>query len=505
MKRWGYIVFLLLAGMVGQGCSSRAIHEAEAVVAQADSLWQAGKMYGMDEGDSLTLAQAYETLGAYQFLSPFTFHPSSSFTHACYHYGKLLRAKDHPAEAMQAFINATHSRTHDYHILGRVYSNMGSICHLAGDFPLSYDMYEKSANIFLQNGDTLAYYYGLNDMAYELAEQGKKDSCFNIIVNIKNHVSYDSVLLAYCWITQAQACLKCKQYDSLIFYAQQSKQIASTLPSSSLQLAQAYSYLGERDSATYYALFVLNNTNELFDVNNALYILTNDDMSKDKDAIRETAAARSDTQKLIEKRKSKLSQSILLLEQDLARKPDLKWLYTVIAVVLFICSAIILVHVWRKRKQHQQIIHEIDIKQHQQAQLIEGIATLHTEISQLSEQQQKTHLQLLSDIEATCSALRNTKDLHKEPYWKDYGQLCEMINRRFNNLAFLLQKYSLSEREVRLCVLVLLDLNRQQIAEILPYSLNGIGKFKYRVAQKLGTNGGNLRNFLIKISIDSTN
>ena len=113
MSRWGYIVFVLLAGMVGQGCSSRALHEAEAVVAEADSLWQAGKMYGMDEGDSITLAQAYETLSAYQFLSPFTFHPSSSFTHACYHYGKLLRAKDDPENAMLCFINATHSRTHD--------------------------------------------------------------------------------------------------------------------------------------------------------------------------------------------------------------------------------------------------------------------------------------------------------------------------------------------------------------------------------------------------------
>ena len=76
MKRWGYIVFLLLVGMVGQGCSSRALHEAEAVVSQADSLWQAGLMYGIDAGDSTTLAQAYETLGAYQFLSPFTFHLS---------------------------------------------------------------------------------------------------------------------------------------------------------------------------------------------------------------------------------------------------------------------------------------------------------------------------------------------------------------------------------------------------------------------------------------------
>ena len=50
MKRWGYIVFLLLAGMVGQGCSSRAIHEAEAVVAQADSLWQAEMLYYSESG-----------------------------------------------------------------------------------------------------------------------------------------------------------------------------------------------------------------------------------------------------------------------------------------------------------------------------------------------------------------------------------------------------------------------------------------------------------------------
>ena len=125
MKRCRYIGFALLAGMVGQGCSSRAIHEAEAVVAQADSLWQAGLMYGIDAGDSLTLAQAYKTLQEHSAFSrqlsevcPFV--PCTSFlrtySHACYHYGKLLRAKDHPAEAMQAFINATHSRTRDYHI-----------------------------------------------------------------------------------------------------------------------------------------------------------------------------------------------------------------------------------------------------------------------------------------------------------------------------------------------------------------------------------------------------
>ena len=39
-------------------CTPQAIREAEDVVAQADSLWHAGKQYGIDEGDSATLAQA---------------------------------------------------------------------------------------------------------------------------------------------------------------------------------------------------------------------------------------------------------------------------------------------------------------------------------------------------------------------------------------------------------------------------------------------------------------
>ena len=153
-------ILLLASSAVFLGsCSSRAIHEAEAVVAQADSLWQAGLMYGIDAGDSLTLAQAYKTLGDIPLPFGEGLGLGSPYAHSCYHYGKLLRAKDHPAEAMQAFIHATHSRTRDYHILGRVYSNMGSISHLAGEFQLSYDMYEKSADMFIRNCDSTAYFY----------------------------------------------------------------------------------------------------------------------------------------------------------------------------------------------------------------------------------------------------------------------------------------------------------------------------------------------------------
>ena len=296
---------------------------------------------------------------------------------------------------MQCFINATHARSRDYHILGRVYSKMGSICHLAGEFPLSYDMYSRSADMFFEAGDTVAYYYLHNDMAYELAEQGKKDSCLVLTKNIRSYFPKDSIIIAYCYMTQAQACLRCQQYDSVIYYAHQSKRYLFTLPASTLQLAQAYSLLGIKDSASYYADKVLKQTNSILDRNNALYILTNDDQTKDIDAVRQTGADRSDTQKLLEIRQGKLSQAVQLLEQDLNKKPDLRWIYTLVGILLFTIASVSFVIMWRKRKQHKRLIQDIHIKEQMQTQLA-------SHIDSLSDMQKSHQHQILADIEETC-------------------------------------------------------------------------------------------------------
>ena len=289
-------ILLLASSAVFLGsCSSRAIHEAEAVVAQADSLWQAGLMYGIDAGDSLTLAQAYKTLEAIPlpFRTLSVVGSSDSYAHACYHYGKLLRAKDHPAEAMQAFINATHSRTHDYHILGRVYSNMGSICHLAGDFPLSYDMYEKSANCFLADKDTLSYYYGLNNMAFEKAMFADKESCLGLLHNIEQHC-IDGDVICKTLETKAEMYLKCKQYDSVLYYAHKNFAITWNT-ASALLIAQAYDDLEVSDSALIYANWVLSSQyasqQEKF---NTIYIVLHNDSTLDADTINALASLRED-------------------------------------------------------------------------------------------------------------------------------------------------------------------------------------------------------------------
>ena len=203
-----YGLFLSLA-VVLTACTPRSIREAETVVAEADSVWRGGQMYGIEYGDSATLAEAYHRLDRVQAIFP------DEFAHSCYHYGRLLRKKDNPVEAMQAFLAATHSRTRDYHILGRVYSNMGSICHLAGEYELSYDMFEKSAETFLKDGDTLSYYYAMNDMAFELADMVDTSACLSLLSRIEDipELNY------WTWRTKADMYLKAKNYPSAIYYA----------------------------------------------------------------------------------------------------------------------------------------------------------------------------------------------------------------------------------------------------------------------------------------------
>lgn len=472
-------------------CAPQAVREAEDVVAQADSLWHEGKQYGMDEGDSATLAQAYKTLEAIPLPFREGLGLGSPYAHACYHYGKLLRAKENPVEAMQAFIAATHSGTKDYHILGRVYNNMGDICHLASEFQLSYAMFEQSANMYLKDRDTLLYYYCLNDMAYELASAGIKDSCLSLIYTIEKGNMNDSYLKTYCSLSRAEVYLRNSQYDSTIYYARESQKYQPNLPASILQLAQAYSFLGLKDSAVYYAQHVLSLSNELFDKNSAMYILTHNDDSKDREDVRKISADRSDVQKLIEIQQGKLSQAVQLLDQDLHRKPDYRWLYAILAT-LVVGGACIYAYIHRKRRQHallSQQVNDLDI-QNKKAE------TQHEKIIGDIEKHKRT---ITDEIEKNCQLIIKAESFPQNIYWNKYKKMCSIVDKRFYMLASKLHtKYNLNETETRLCVLTLLDCKYDLIADLLYRSNSSIGTLKIRVAKKLGTTAKDLRMYLIE-------
>ncbi len=468
-----WIVFLT-------ACTPRAVREAESVVAQADSLRAEGRVYGIDEGDSATLAQAYETLKKYSEVSrqfseicPFIPCTSSLYTyaHACYHYGRLLREKDNPVEAMQVFINATHSCTRDYHILGRVYSNMGSICHLAGDYPLSYDMYEKSAQVFLQGEDTLSYYYLLNDMAFELAEQGKKEETLSLL----SQINYEDFYLQEKKLeTRAVLYLHTHQYDSAIYYAKELYSVGNHEPTGLMICAQVYSLLENKDSAVYYAQQVLAISNDLYHRNNSLYILTNDALNITHETLRKRAADRSDVQKLLEIRRGKMSQAAQLLKQDLNREPDWRIYILVICIVIGIIFSIIWAKVWKRRKRQMQ----------------EKVISLTDKHADNTIESIKKHI--------------DKTDINTTLHWKNYSSMKIDADLYLGGIVSKLEEKNLNETEIRYCILTLLDFPQKEKAEILYYGYpSAIKTLKRRTSDKLGTTPPKLRNFLFSIAANA--
>ena len=430
-------------------------------------------------GDSVQLAKAYGSLKRRSFLN---FRLTSPFAHACYHYGRLLRAQDDPVSAMQVFIDATHSRTRDYHILGRVYSNMGDIAHLAGEVPLAYEMYKLSGDNYLHGGDTLLYYYDLNNMAFEKAMLTEKDESLDLLNSITQNYS-DSYLLLKTWETKAVVYKRVAQYDSAMYCANQLAQSDDLEPSMILIIAQAYDDLGQKDSALLYAQKIMTHDFANYqDKFNALYIVRHCDSTLCIEDVDSLYSQREDIRYYeYEPQRKKLLQAVQLLEQDLNRQTDLWWLYSII-ITLFLVGTVLGIYVFRKRKKHQLL-----------AQKVDELATSY------SDMQSKR----ITQIEQNCAIIRASKNLSQELCWKDYEQMCSIVDKHFYFLSTkLTQKQLLNETEIRLCILVLLDMSRAQIADTLPYSLNSVGKLKDQTAKKLGTTGKNLRNFLENMAIE---
>ena len=519
------VVFVLIATLC-MGCGSHVpeddIKAVQQTLAEADSLRGMGIIMGMpfrdtkdscsvenhdrcraENEDSLRLAEAVAVLYPWRRVY------ADEYAKANYYYGRLLRAKDHYPEAMQCFINAIHSRSKDYHILGRVYSNMGTISHLAGEYDLSYEMYEHSADMFLRNGDTINYYYALNNMAFELAEQEKKEETLKILKIIQENAS-DSYAIALSCITKADLYLNIEEYDSAIYYIDIVQRMQYQISTAYLIKAQSYEALGKLDSALHYAKCVLampNLANE--QIYNSLYITINYNPPASKEELLRQTSYRADIGMKGDYQHVQEAKAVEILYQDLQSKPYEKSIVVVICIMtIMIVSGIILLlyFAYRRKKLKKDTIRELQKQrslQNHHRSLNNENKLLQERNVQLKEQKRKQEIERINQIEAVCKLLRNSNNLLNDISWRDYDKLCEFTNQHFYLLADKLKSTQiLNEKEIRLAILVLIGtISDKQMARYLYYSDNTIRSTKRNVALKLGTTSANLRSWLIQKAI----
>jgi len=472
------------------------VRDAQQTVALADSL-RVNERITYD--DSLALAEAYSTLGHWRLIYP------NAYARACYYYGRMLRNRNDQVSAMRAFINGTHAPYiqrvvpvpwfNDYHILGRIYSNMGTMSHLADEFELSYDMYEQSAKSFYKADDTTAYYYALNAMALQLAEQNMHDETLLLLDSIERNSTNQGVLTKL-WETKAIMYFNIGKYDSAIISVKQLQNKGNHDATGYVKEAQSFDCMGLKDSALYYAKHVMSHpyaSNQ--DKYHVLYILINYDNTISKQKVQVLSSERADlNNELIAPLLQQLHVAVELLRQDIGDAPSLQKIIVILLILSLAGVSIVTILVILRKNIIRLLTRHHRLKKENE------------EIRQSSEyikqQNSAWQQQIIQDIENTCEIIRQYNDWDKQLHWKNYNELCEFINQHFYLLADKLkQNYHLDEKELRLSILVLLDMfNNDTIAKILHYG-KGIRTYKSRLNAKLGNVGNDLRTKLIQIAV----
>ena len=400
-------------------------------------------------------------------------HPDD-YVRACHRYGRwLLDEQNMPAEAMQVFLKGAHTATSDYVRKGRCYANIGYICRMANRHDLSYAIYQRSANCFLQAGDSTLYYYGLNNMAFEKGLMQDKQAADSILSIICTYCS-DSAVLTKILETKASACLYAEQFDSVIYYTTKLFKGGYHDPTGYCYASVAFNHLGIKDSALIYAQRVIATTNEPSYLISAYYILSHNDSTLSADSILAITSMRADAQNEWGIHHGKLTQAVQLLEEDLNRKPDLGWLYAVIGTI-FILSIGISIHIIRRKRQNRLLTQKNET---------------------LSQKQEEHQAYIAEKLEDTCHYLRQHADIRKELCWNEYDHMCDIVNKQLFGIVDKLKPHNLKVKEIQLCILILIGLPTSQIEEMLPYAHSGIGKFKYSTAKKIGTSTKEMRTFL---------
>ena len=473
-----------------------SVHEAQRTVAVADSMRvHAGKLFD----DSLALAGAFSTLGSWRLVYP------DDYARACYYYGYLLRQHGDQVAAMQAFISGTHAPYvqrvvplpwfSDYHILGRIYSNMGTMCHLIDEFTLGYTMYGLSASSFYKAGDTTAYHYALNSMALELAEQKLCNETLCLLDSIERGCANTDVLNKL-WETKVILRYNLEQFDSAIYAVRQLQCRGYHESTGYVKMAQSFWHLNQYDSALYYAKYVIDCPYaSKQDRYHMLYIACNHDTTIDTKTVQKLAARRADINyEYIEPLLQQNSAAVEILRHDIGEQPSPKKI-----LLFFIILSLIGIAVGLTFASFRKKIADLFNKHQQLQKENEYIRRSNDNIKQQNAAREQ---HIVQNIENTCVIIRQYNNWDEELHWKDYHALCEFINQHFYLLADKLKLiHHLDEKEVRLSILVLLDMfNNDTIAKILHYG-KGIRTYKSRLNAKLGNTGKDLRSKLIQIAI----
>ena len=462
LSRLRHIGKMLLVALLVMSCTSCVRwREAKGVVKEADRLL----VYGNIIEDTAVLAATINT-----FSGPMGYvFARNDLAKAYYHMARNFYHAHDYATAADYYILCDRLNPTDPMYKGRVNSCMGFLCKQDSCFEEALEFYQRSSCAFKESGSEWYYAHNLLNVAEQyvnLKEYARADS----LLDIAKGYEIDSAYYARMVDVRALALFNQQLYDSALVYLLSIEDYPRNLEAKcySYQITmQIYNLLNELGTAMEYAGYIITNSNNPNYRSNAYYHLIN--YAKVNDNLEQMSlfsGAREDENRILRHSAELHAQATIKLKAYLETTNYTKLIVLIIAS-LFGALGIGIGLVYKR--------HRCVLQKH------------------AKEKQDRRDLLARRIYDHSIYFTSNK-------IWKDYKKLRELGNNHFGNMFYRLEDtYHLSEQEIKICLMILLEYTNKQMAEILFVQPNTISKAKNKIAKQLNTSSAQLRASLIDI------
>lgn len=457
LRHIGNIVLVALLVMSYTSCARW--REAKGVVAEADSLL----VHKIVTRDTAALNFAINTLDGplgYVFAK-------QDLAKAYYFMGRNFYYLNDFSTAADYYILCDRLNPKDPLYKGRINSCMGYLCKQDSCFEEALEFYLRANEAFID--DDRRYANGLVSIAEQfvcLREYSKADS----ILQIASRYNIDSAYYARMVDVRALALFNQQLYDSALVYLLSIENYPRNIEArcySYLHTMRIYEITNHLFKTNKYAEYIIaHSTNSNHRSNAYYYLMVLGDKNNDISRLSIYSHAREDENRIVRQYAESDAQASDKFKIYLENPYPHRRLY-----IIIVCSALVVILLFG---------------------IIYGLIKRHRCVLVKRDKEKQDRCDLLARRIYDHSVYFTS--------WQDYKKLRELANSHFNNMFYRLEDtYHLSEQELKICLMVLLEYTNKQMAEILFVQPNTISKAKNKIAKQLNTSSAQLRASLIDI------
>lgn len=473
-------LFPLLVGIV---VSCQSWHEAKAIIAEADSLLAKGVIIE----DTVALAEVIRT-----FDNPMgRIFAKEELVRAYYLMGRNLDDYHHNfSDAADFYIEADRLKTKDLILRGRINSCMGYLCKQDSCFKEALVFYERSSKAFKKSGDEWYYAHNLLNVAEQYVNLREYNRADCVLAEAETY-EFDSAYYARIVDVKALALYNQQLYDSALVLLLAIKDYPRNIEArcySYMKIMHCYEFLNQLENAIEYAEhMIIKSQNPSYRANAYYFLIEDARVSLDMQRVVEYSRVREDEDRKIQHDSELCAQAALKLKDYLRIPYPFLYLWIIIGVVILLIGIGVRIY----RQKSKQIISE---KQNME----EELRIWKESVLQKMDRDKEDIIHEKRTIIRNIIMEYADEFAVAKPIWNNDKELFRLADSCFGFVIHRLKhKYNFRNSELKICLMVLLDIPNKDCVKLTSYTEKSFPTIKRRLAEKLGTSSVEMRDSLI--------